>query len=775
MATLTQNLEINIKANDNASSVLSGIRQKADDALGEKSGLAGLAGHAKGMLLGMGAALGGTAIVTGLAHMVTKTSEIGERLLAMSDRTGIATDKLSGLAFAAQQSGIDIGSLEQGFLRMNEAASAARDGSEKQKKAFEELGVKVQDSNGSLRAMDELFLDVSEGLKNVKDDSERAALAQDIFGKSGFNLLPFLRQGTAGIGALTKQAKELGLVMSQDVARQADEFGDTLDALKGAFDGVSQQVGVMLIPILTRVMKFATDAISALGGLIPVVASWATGLGQIIIDTAGIIFAPYEQAFLLVWENIKYYGAQGINAVVGTVTAGLNTMIEGVNSLGSAFGITISTIDWTPITVEAPKSFDERWEEAKAKNTARFEKIKATAASLGDVIEEEAGGMALSMESPTEALGSLDEATKGVAKTVREELRPDFAITTDELELFRDVTEKADAEVVALGETIDDFDISELAPPPNEFLTFAKNLGKSFTEPAGLQAVSTSLVSAFSDIANGGSFKEAMVQVGVAIGAAIGGPVGAAVAGFVARGLTSKSGAEKKREGVAGDVVAAVELGGIGLLDEDTKRLKGLKNVFEATPKHKRGDQIGKLAEEIRGELGGKISKKEADFIAYSVLTGKNHGEIGQEINRIIRNALVEEAKQEVISQEQAERRAAFREAITNEARAELGIDVTAAEGFSGVVRKPTVFLAGEAGPEHINISPMSGPYAGAYQGGAGGAHQFVFNISTLDTRSMEQWVRDNLLPLLGRFMRRESERGVALTYNTGILTQPTV
>lgn len=64
--------------------------------------------------------------------------------------------------------------------------------------------------------------------------------------------------------------------------------------------------------------------------------------------------------------------------------------------------------------------------------------------------------------------------------------------------------------------------------------------------------------------------------------------------------------------------------------------------------------------------------------------------------------------------------------------------DETAQHGFSGIVSKPTVILAGEAGPEMVNITPMNrtatpSSVGGSTPSGDGGySPTFVFNIDTL-------------------------------------------
>ena len=132
-------------------------------------------------------------------------------------------------ASLTEQSGADMETLEAGLRRMQKVVVEAADGSEAARDTLQKLGIAV----GDLKALtpDEQFKLIADKLSKIENPALRAALAMDIFGKSGTKLLPLMNDGAAGIEALQEKARRLGLTISTEDAQAAEEFGDTLDVL----------------------------------------------------------------------------------------------------------------------------------------------------------------------------------------------------------------------------------------------------------------------------------------------------------------------------------------------------------------------------------------------------------------------------------------------------------------------------------------------------------------------------------------------------------------
>ena len=93
-----------------------------------------------------------------------------------------------------------------------------------------------------------------------------------------------------------------------------------------------------------------------------------------------------------------------------------------------------------------------------------------------------------------------------------------------------------------------------------------------------------------------------------------------------------------------------------------------------------------------------------------------------------------------------------------------------AQHGFSGTVSRPTVFMAGEAGAEHVQVTPHD--QSGFAGGGASGGMSFTFNINALDSSDMVQAVEARVMPVILDQIMDRSFRGEPIVHSAGILPE---
>ena len=241
----------------------------------------------------------GLAVTGALVKMAQESAELGDQFQKASIKTGASTEALSSLKFAAEQSGASYETLEKALIKVAANSAKAAEGTKTQADAFDALGVKVTDANGQLRPTNDLLLASADRFAYMTNETEKAALAQDIFGKSGVDLIPLLNQGRDGIKELTDQASELGVVYSQDLANDSADLLDAQNELKSAFSGISREVSETVIPVMTQVIDTITpwiiktnNLVDAHPGLIKMVGALAVGLvgpGGLLLGFAGVL------------------------------------------------------------------------------------------------------------------------------------------------------------------------------------------------------------------------------------------------------------------------------------------------------------------------------------------------------------------------------------------------------------------------------------------------------------------------------------------------------
>lgn len=358
--------------NSKANESLSKTEEKAGG-VGNK--LVSAAEKAGKFALGLGAAAAGGA--TALYKIAKNASETTDNIDKMSQRLGISRKAYQELDFALSQSGVDINSFSTGTKTLLKNMDAVTEGNKTAIANFSALGVEVTDVNGKMRSQEEVLFDTIAAFQGMENSAEKSRLAQEMFGKQGQEILPLLNSESASIEELREQARDLGLVLSDETIDAGVQLHDTIDQAKRAFDSVVAQIGTSVMPLIQRlldwilehmpeiqavmgeVFDFIQKGIEALEPVIkalsPVIKEvlkvfsevWNNGIKPIlsgIIDfISGVFTGNWEKAFQGLGNIVKgvFDGLVGIvklpiNAVIGIV----NGFIGGLNKL--------KIPDWVP-------------------------------------------------------------------------------------------------------------------------------------------------------------------------------------------------------------------------------------------------------------------------------------------------------------------------------------------------------------------------------------------------------------------------------------------
>ena len=190
------------------------------------------------------------AAVTGLFALAKATADYTDDAHDAAAAIGLDAEALLQLRWATERATGSADGLEGALLRLAKSAQDAIDGGEATATAFRRLGIGVETLRG--KKPDAILRLIADGMAQIPDDTERAALAMDLLGRTGARLVPLLNEGGKGIDALRDRAKALGVVVSEVDEAAAGEFNDTLDDLTTVAGGLARRVGTGLIPTFTR-------------------------------------------------------------------------------------------------------------------------------------------------------------------------------------------------------------------------------------------------------------------------------------------------------------------------------------------------------------------------------------------------------------------------------------------------------------------------------------------------------------------------------------------
>ena len=241
------------------------------------------------------AALGGAAVgaATALTGLTVSASNYADNLITQSTFTRQSTDDLQKYAYAARFIDVEMDTLTKSMAKNIKSMDSARNGSEAYADAYKALGISVVDANGKLRDSNDVYWETIDALGNVQNETERDALAMQLFGKSAQELNSVIGAGSEAFKRLGDEAEQMGFVLSEDAVTRLGVFNDKLQVLSAGMDGLKNAASLIALPFLDTLaaegIPILTDFSSAVMAAEGDVSKMASALGDGIAAVLNLI------------------------------------------------------------------------------------------------------------------------------------------------------------------------------------------------------------------------------------------------------------------------------------------------------------------------------------------------------------------------------------------------------------------------------------------------------------------------------------------------------
>ena len=288
---------------DTADKLTSSTKEEAD-ALEEFGNEADKSGE-KALSLGdiIKANLISDAIKAGLSALVDGFKAIGgavsdclqsgaayaDNLLTLSAQTGLSTDTLEKYNAVAELTDVSMDTLTNSMAKNIKSMSDARDGSKAYAEAYKKLGVEITNADGSLRDSETVYWETIDALKGITDETERDAMAMEIFGKKAQDLNTIIEMGSEGVAEYTDMAGSMGAVLGGEGLAALGALDDQMQIFSATTDATKNIIASAFAPSITSAM----EGVNALGGAF-------NGLVAAVISGEGV-----DEAFYLVSEGLS--------------------------------------------------------------------------------------------------------------------------------------------------------------------------------------------------------------------------------------------------------------------------------------------------------------------------------------------------------------------------------------------------------------------------------------------------------------------------------------
>jgi hypothetical protein len=395
-------LEIQMLAN------MAELRKQMDQGVGIVQGAAAqmqkaasLAGKALG-LIGVGLSVGA------FTGFIRNAIDAADALDEMSGRVGVSAKELSGLQLAYKQAGLGNEVMAASITKLSQEMSEGNAG-------LRALGVNARDATGQLKSPTAVLLELSDKFAALEDGAGKTALAIEIFGKSGAEMVPLLNSGSDGIGELIAMSERLGLVIEDETAAQAGQFNDTLELLGLGVQGVGSRIAAQLLPTLTNLTGSFLESMTQ---------------GDRLSRTADILSAAMKGLYTIGVGVVEMFSTLGKAAGggIGAIMAMLQGDFAGAKRiLGEAKTDILG--GWS----DTAKAISQAWSnESNAAVAASANVLKANGDLLaGQKAREEAAkrSAAAAAKEAAEQAKRVQEGAKLAASLLAQEtgLAPDFA------------------------------------------------------------------------------------------------------------------------------------------------------------------------------------------------------------------------------------------------------------------------------------------------------------------------------------------------------------
>lgn len=256
---------------------------------------------AKGAMLGMAAGL----TVGAFTQWIRGAIDAADEASKLAQKAGLAVKDVAGLTLAFEQSGMTAGDVSGAMSKLSRSMAEGN-------KAFAAMGLTAQNQDGTLKSTRQMLGEVADKFASYEDSASKTALAMEIFGKSGAEMIPLLNGGAESLAEFDTIAKTLGLTLDEETAKSAEKFNDTLDLIHKGSQGTATQIAAQLLPTLSTL---AGEFFNTMGH------------GDNLAKMAGFLATSLKGLYIVGMTVVRMFSAVG--SLIGAVAAATVAALSG--------------------------------------------------------------------------------------------------------------------------------------------------------------------------------------------------------------------------------------------------------------------------------------------------------------------------------------------------------------------------------------------------------------------------------------------------------------
>lgn len=222
-------------------------------------------GVAKAGKWAAGVAAGAVAVGTAMVKAAKDTAEDMDVIDKGSQRMKMGVEAYQELAYAAKLSGVEMSTMERAAKKLE----------------------------GTDLSMDDAIKEIY----SLKTAEERAAKASELFGDAvAYQMTPLLNQSGEDMAAMAEEARNLGLVMSEDAVKSGAEMDDMFTKVEDSIAQLKNGLVAEFMPYVMEILQWVIDNIPQIRDTVKSVMDAIMPIVQPVLNAIMQLLPPIMEA-----------------------------------------------------------------------------------------------------------------------------------------------------------------------------------------------------------------------------------------------------------------------------------------------------------------------------------------------------------------------------------------------------------------------------------------------------------------------------------------------
>ncbi|EMS74048.1 hypothetical protein [Ruminiclostridium cellobioparum] len=295
------------------------------------------------------ALVGATAtLITGLSKATIETAKTADEILTLSKITGLSTDTIQEMNYASELIDVSSENMTGAMRKMIKSMDDAKGGSKEASEAFRTLHLSIT-SNGKLKDSEQMFYELIDALGKVKNETERDALAMQIFGKSAQELNPLIDVGSKTLKEFGDQARQMGYVMDSNTLDSFGRLDDAMQMFNNQSQSFKNSIAVVMLPVLTGLFEMLNNldpkilaTVAIIGGISVVAISVIKAVGDITSTFSAMNPATLKTTMIVVGITAALIA---LAAIIAVIVGKGDELDRTMTNIGSSVGNMTNTVN----------------------------------------------------------------------------------------------------------------------------------------------------------------------------------------------------------------------------------------------------------------------------------------------------------------------------------------------------------------------------------------------------------------------------------------------